>query len=177
MEQNDREKTLIKFRNGSLKILLCTDLAARGLDIPSIQQIIHYQLPSTFEIYTHRNGRTARMQAEGTAYLILSEREHAPKFIEDKIENIQLPENLQIPQNPKWLTLYMPLGKKDKINKIDLAGIFFKKGQLNQEELGKIEVLDHASYIAVKTKKISNLLSVLNQEKIKNKKIKLNVAS
>ena len=68
MEQPDRERALYKFRNGSCHVLISTDLAARGLDIPEIEHIIHYHLPVNEEAFTHRNGRTARWDATGTSY-------------------------------------------------------------------------------------------------------------
>ncbi|MFN7279143.1 MAG: DEAD/DEAH box helicase, partial [bacterium] len=82
MEQDDRDIALCKFRNGTSNLLVTTDLAARGLDIPNIRYIIHFQLPSSQEAYIHRNGRTARMDASGTAILILAPHETVPPYIE-----------------------------------------------------------------------------------------------
>lgn len=76
MEQPDRERALYKFRNGSCHVLISTDLAARGLDIPEIEHIIHYHLPVNEEAFTHRNGRTARWDATGTSYLVLHAEEN-----------------------------------------------------------------------------------------------------
>ena len=81
MEQRDRERSLIKFRNGTSRILLATDLAARGIDIPEIKYIIHYELPFRIEEFTHRNVRTARVNKEGTAYVFKSEEKELPEFI------------------------------------------------------------------------------------------------
>ena len=81
MEQIDRERALIKFRNGTHQIIIATDLAARGLDIPELNFIIHYQLPLKLEEFTHRNGRTARMNASGTAYVLKWIEEPLPEFI------------------------------------------------------------------------------------------------
>ncbi|MDP4278269.1 MAG: DEAD/DEAH box helicase, partial [Bacteroidota bacterium] len=87
MEQIDRERTLIKFRNGTHQLIVATDLAARGLDIPELKFIIHFQLPPRSQEFTHRNGRTARMNSDGTAYILKWEKEELPDFIEDtKIE-------------------------------------------------------------------------------------------
>ena len=72
MEQIDREKNLIKFRGGAHNVLIATDLASRGLDIPEIRHVVHYQWPPQQEAFLHRNGRTARMHAEGQAYLLLA---------------------------------------------------------------------------------------------------------
>jgi superfamily II DNA/RNA helicase len=176
MEQIDREKALLKFRNGSHKILITTDLAARGLDIPEVEHIVHYQLPYTQDAYVHRNGRTARMHAKGTAYVILTDEEHY-KYLPEQIEEEVLTNNYNLPEASDWQTLYLAHGKKDKINKIDIVGLFLQKGGLQKEDLGLIEVKDTTSYIAVKRSKIEKLLKALQGEKIKGKKLKLELAS
>lgn len=175
MEQEDREKALLKFRNGSYSFLITTDLASRGLDIPEIEHVIHYQLPHNEEAFVHRNGRTARMNASGTAYVILTEDEK-PTFLKDNIELETLAEKNIIPENTAWATLYLGAGRKDKINKIDIVGLLMKKGKLEKDELGLIEVQDFASYAGVSRKKIENLVRLLKNEKIKNKKIKIEVS-
>ena len=176
MEQDDREKALIKFRNGSHRILVTTDLAARGLDIPEIENIIHYQLPLTEDSFIHRNGRTARMHAKGTAYLILAEEEKIPEFIREKVAEEKLSGTYEAPDLPPWSTLYIAAGKKDKINKMDIVGMLLQKGKLQKDELGLIEVLDHSSYAAIKRNKIDALLRLIKDEKIKNRKIKIEVS-
>jgi len=176
MEQFDREKALLKFRNGSHKILVTTDLAARGLDIPEVENIVHYQLPYTEDAYIHRNGRTARMNAKGTAYAVLTNEEHY-KYLPENIEEEKLGEKYKMPEVSDWQTLYLAHGKKDKINKIDIVGLFLQKGGLDKEDLGLIDVKDTTSYIAVKRNKVDKLLKVLSGEKIKGKKLKLEVAS
>lgn len=176
MEQFDREKALLKFRNGSHRILITTDLAARGLDIPEVEHIVHYQLPYTEDAYIHRNGRTARMHAKGTAYAILTSEENY-KYLPDDIEEEVLEDRYVLPQESDWVTLYLAHGKKDKINKIDIVGLFLQKGELVKDDLGLIEVKDTTSYVAVKRSKITQLLKKLNGEKIKGKKLKLEIAS
>lgn len=176
MEQIDREKALLKFRNGSHKVLVTTDLAARGLDIPEVENIVHYQLPYTEDSYIHRNGRTARMNAKGTAYVILTPEEKY-KYLPEDIEEELLAGEYQLPEASDWVTLYIPNGKKDKINKIDIVGVFMKKGSLQKDDLGLIEVKDSASYVAVKRQKVDKLLKDLSGEKIKGKKLKLAIAS
>jgi ATP-independent RNA helicase DbpA len=175
MEQEDREKALLKFRNGSYRLLITTDLASRGLDIPEIDHVIHYQIPHNEEAFLHRNGRTARMHSSGTAYVILTEAEQ-PSFLSDNIELENLPEKDVIPPNTEWATLYLGAGRKDKINKIDIVGLLLKKGKLDKDELGLIEVQDFSSYAAVKRNKIDAVVRLLKMEKIKNKKIKIEVS-
>ena len=176
MEQDERERALIKFRNGSHSVLISTDLAARGLDIPEIEYVIHYQLPLTIETYTHRNGRTARMHAKGVAYLILGEEEYQPKFITEKIEVEKIEATKIIPPPPVWETLYISVGKKEKVNKIDIVGLLLQKGNLQKDELGLIEVLDHCAFAAVKRTKIQALLQSIKNEKLKGKSAKISVA-
>ena len=175
MEQEDREKALLKFRNGSYRFLITTDLASRGLDIPEIEFVVHYQLPHNEEAFLHRNGRTARMHSSGTAYVILTEDEK-PSFLKDKTEIEILPEKDVVPENTSWATLYLGAGRKDKINKIDIVGLLMKKGKLGKDELGLIEVQDYASYAGVSRKKIGNIVNLLKNEKIKNKKIKIEIS-
>ena len=175
MEQEDREKALLKFRNGSYRFLITTDLASRGLDIPEIEFVVHYQLPHNEEAFLHRNGRTARMHSSGTAYVILTEDEK-PSFLKDKTVIEVLPEKDIVPQNTSWATLYLGAGRKDKINKIDIVGLLMKKGKLEKDELGLIEVQDYASYAGVSRNKIANIVKLLKNEKIKNKKIKIEIS-
>ncbi|MES2515035.1 MAG: DEAD/DEAH box helicase [Bacteroidota bacterium] len=177
LEQIDREKTLIKLRNGSINLLITTDLASRGLDIPEIEAVIHYQFPATEDVMIHRNGRTARMNAEGTAYFLLDINDHLPKFLEVIPVEETLPKKLILPAPCEWRTLYIGAGKKDKINKMDIVGMLLQKGKLHKDELGKIEVLDHSAYAAVKTDKIVKTLQLIKEEKIKGRKIKMEVSS
>jgi len=176
MEQRDRDSALSKFRNGSTQVLVTTDLAARGLDITNVRYIIHYHLPATEEIYTHRNGRTARMDASGTVILIVGPEESLPGYIDGDIEDLELPEEVIIPEKPKWTTFYIGAGKKDKVNKIDIVGFLTQKGQLKKEDIGLIEVKDFFSFVAVRKHKASSTLHLVKNEKIKNQRVKIEIA-
>jgi len=175
MEQDDREKALLKFRNGSYRILITTDLASRGLDIPEIENVVHYQLPHNEEAFLHRNGRTARMNAKGTAYVVLTEEEN-PSFLTNHTELEEVQGNETAPENTDWVTLYIGAGKKDKINKIDIVGLLLQKGKLQKDELGLIEVQDFSSYAAVSRIKIEKTLKLIKDEKIKNRRIKIEIS-
>lgn len=177
LEQIDREKVLIKLRNGSVTILITTDLASRGLDIPEIEVVIHYQLPATEDVMIHRNGRTARMNANGTSYFLLDKHEHLPEFATGKHEEEELPQDFIAPPAPEWKTLYISAGRKDKINKMDIVGMLLQKGGLQKDELGKIEVLDYSAYAAVKSERINAVLKQVREEKIKGKRVKMEIAS
>lgn len=175
MEQEDRERALLKFRNGSHRLLITTDLASRGLDIPEIEHVIHYQFPHNEEAFLHRNGRTARMHAKGTSYLILTPDE-LPSYLKEVPEIETLPARNILPKPTPWETLYIAAGKKDKVNKVDIVGLLLKKGGLQKDELGLIEVLDNTSYAAVKSDKIAKVVSLIKTEKIKNKKVKIEIS-
>jgi superfamily II DNA/RNA helicase len=175
MEQDDRERALIKFRNGSHRILITTDLASRGLDIPDIEHIIHYQLPHNEDAFIHRNGRTARMHAKGTSYLMLAPDEK-PAYLKELPAIEELPEKIVIPPLSPWATLYIAAGKKDKINKMDIVGLLLKKGDLAKEDVGLIEVLDNSAYAAVKRNRIERTVQLIKSEKIKGRKIKIDIS-
>ena len=176
LEQQERDTALCKFRNGTANILVTTDLASRGLDIADIRYVIHYQLPGSEDIFTHRNGRTARMDASGTAILILSPEEVLPEYIDKGVEKIVLPATITLPEKPQWSTLFIAAGKKDKLNKIDIVGFLSNRGQLKKEDIGLIETKDYFSFVAVRKSKVSQMLQLIKDQKIKNKKVKIAIA-
>ncbi len=176
MDQDERERALIQFRNGSVSYLVTTDLAARGLDIPEMKHVIHYHLPSKEEEFTHRNGRTARMLASGTAYVIIHESEKKLDYIDYRMKVLDVDNNTTLPKPPQFQTIYISGGKKNKLNKIDIVGFFSQKGKLEKEDLGLIEVKDFISFAAVKSKKVKELLGLIRDEKMKGKKFKIEVA-
>lgn len=176
MEQREREAALCKFKNGTSTVLVTTDLASRGLDIPGIRYIIHYHLPATEEVFTHRNGRTARMEEFGTAILIIADDETMPKYISPEPENLVLPATETLPDKPKWTTLFIAAGKKDKVNKIDIVGFLSNHGKLKKDDIGLVEVKDFFSFAAVQKSKVGNVLELIKGEKLKNQKVKIAVA-
>ena len=176
MEQMQREQALIQFRNGSVHFLVATDLAARGLDIPEIKHVIHYHLPSTQAEFTHRNGRTARMNATGTAYLLMHQEEPMPYYLRESFLPLELPAKLKPPKPAVFATIYINGGKKDKLNKVDIVGFFLQQGKLAKEDLGLIVVKDFNSFVAVKKTKVSALLKLVEPLKIKGTKYKILLA-
>ena len=181
LEQRQREDALYRFSNGSATVLVSTDLASRGLDIPDIQNIIHYHLPESEDGYIHRVGRTARWDKQGRAFFILGPEEHIPEFVIDhsplniehyeptlKMVNGQssMVNNLT-PALPKMATLYIGKGKKDKISKGDIVGFLCKSGGLRSDEIGRIDVKDRYAYVAVKREKVRQVLRETRGEKIK----------
>lgn len=176
MDQDDRERILVQFRNGSLNYLVTTDLAARGLDIPEMNHVIHYHLPSKESEFVHRNGRTARMHASGTAYIIQFKEEKTPEYISDDLDILQVPTGKQLPDRPEYQTIYVSGGKKNKLNKSDIVGFFLQKGKLDKSDLGLIEVKDFISFVAVRASAVKTLLANIKDEKMKGKKYKIEVA-
>ncbi|WP_163717411.1 DEAD/DEAH box helicase [Mangrovibacterium lignilyticum] len=173
MEQIDRERALIKFRNGTHQLLLATDLAARGIDIPEIRFIIHYQLPGRSHEFTHRNGRTARMFSDGTAYILQWEEDQLPDFISEvEVEELK---TAPVPEASIWTTLFISGGRKDKISKGDLAGLFFKQGKLGKDQLGMIELKQDCAFAAVHSVKVKQLLQLVDNSKLKNKKVRVSI--
>ena len=167
MEQKERELSLYRFTAGCSNILVSTDLAARGLDIKEVRHIVHYQRALSAEIFTHRNGRTARWEAGGNVYLIAFENKSLPDFVHDDLEEFSLPRRLVLPPAPEWTVLYVGKGKRDKISRGDLAGFFIKIGGLRPDEVGTITVFDNFSYVAVKLSRMRAVLKAVEGQKIK----------
>ncbi len=176
MDQDERERALVQFRNGSVSYLITTDLAARGLDIPEMNHVIHYHLPFKEDEFTHRNGRTARMLATGTAYIITHESDKKVDYLNPNLPLLTLKENLKLPKAPAFKTLYISGGKKNKLNKIDVVGFLLQKGELGKEDLGLIEVKDFMTFAAVKSSKVTSVLNLIRDQKMKGKKFKIEVA-
>lgn len=173
MEQMDRERALITFRNGTSQVLLATDLAARGIDIPEMKYIIHFELPKHEAEFTHRNGRTARVHAKGTAYVLKWKDQLLPEFIKNtNAINI----SQKAPITPQyWETLFISGGRKDKISKGDIAGLFIKQGGLNNDQLGAIELKQDCAFVAVPLLMAKSLVEKLNNSKLKKKKVRITV--
>ena len=170
LEQRQREDALYSFSNGSANVLVSTDLASRGLDIPDVDNIIHYHLPLSEDGYVHRVGRTARWEAKGRTFFVLGPSEHLPDFIDGDIQTYQLPDTLPAPPQPRMATIYIGKGKKDKISRGDIVGFLCKKGGLTSGEIGKIDVKERYSYAAVARGKLQQLLKNVTGEKLKGLK-------
>ncbi len=174
MEQQDRERSLIKFRNGTNQVIVATDLAARGIDIPEMKFIIHYELPLHQEEFTHRNGRTARVNAKGTAYVLKWKDESVPSFIKKNAPSVDI--SIQAERKPRhWETLFISGGRKDKISKGDIAGLFFKQGKINKDQLGVIELKRDCTFVAVPVSIAERLVEKLNNSRLKKKKVRIHI--
>lgn len=167
LEQQQREDALYKFSNGSANIFVSTDLGARGLDIPDIDNIIHYHLPECEDSYIHRVGRTARWEAKGRAFFLLGPSESIPEYVDAEVETYEIPAVLPKPAKPRMATIYIGKGKKDKISKGDIVGFLCKKGKLQSSEIGKIDVKERYAYVAVVRSKLKQVLKLTQGQKIK----------
>ncbi len=171
MDQIERERTLIKLRNGSLSVILASDLASRGIDIPEMKFIAHFELPKYPQEFTHRNGRTARVNAKGTAYIIKGIDEDLPDFVKQtKVIDVR---SQSVRKHQYWQTLYISGGRKDKISKGDIAGLFMKQGNITQEEVGVIELKQDCTFVSVPITKANQLVESLNNTKLKTKKVRV----
>ena len=170
MEQKARELALYRFCAGCSNILVSTDLAARGLDIKDVKHVVHYQRALSAEIFTHRNGRTARWEAEGSVYMMAFENKELPDFVPAELEEYTLPKRDILPPAAQWTVLYVGKGKRDKLSRGDLAGFFMKKGGLKPDEVGTILVFQDYSYVAVKLNRMRDVLKKVAGEKIKGVK-------
>lgn len=174
LDQQQRRMAVERLANGSAPVMVSTDLASRGLDIPSIESVVHYHQPIDRETWTHRNGRTARQGAQGTVYAIMSEGEKLPDgVIADKELQEITPSDSPIVAT--MVTLYINAGKKEKISKGDVAGYVMQKGGLTREEVGRIMVDDHYSLVAVVAEKARSVVSKLSPHKLKNTRVRVSV--
>ncbi len=174
LEQNERERALIKFKNGSSNHMICTDLGSRGIDIDLVKYIIHYQLPRLETEFTHRNGRSSRQNSEGVVFLFANQFIDWLAQIETSV--FEIVENEPLPDLPNYKTMYISGGKRDKLNKVDIVGFLCKIGGLKSAEIGIIQVFDDYSLVAIQTDVFEDVLREVKEEKIKGKRWKIGFA-
>lgn len=169
LDQKERERALYKFANGSAVVLVATDLASRGLDVPEVENVVHYHLPETEANYKHRTGRTARWDRSGRTFFILGPDEKLPDYIDGTVADYQpKPPAGAKPAAPRMGTLYIGKGKKDKISKSDIVGFLCKKCGLTAQDVGRISLADHYAYAAVALPKMKQTIGQAKGQKIKN---------
>ena len=169
MEQRDRERALFRFQCGASNILVCTDLAGRGLDIEGVDNIVHYHLPVNRETLVHRNGRTARWDREGQSFLIVGPEERVPDFAGDWDEAL-VSGRVAVPSKSRWEVLYIGRGKRDKVNRVDVVGFLCKMGGLERGQLGMVKVFPSWCFAAVERSAVRDVLNRVRGQKIKGQK-------
>lgn len=176
-EQAEREDAIYKFSNGSANVLVSTDLASRGLDMPDVDNIVHYHLPVGEEEYVHRVGRTARWDAHGRAFFLLGPEETLPEYVREQPSDYALPTETPTPPLPRMVTLYIGKGKKDKISKGDVVGFLCKTGGINGSDIGRIDVKDRYTYVAVSRQQWKTVVRNASGQKLKGVKTVVELVS
>ena len=167
MEQKEREAAVYKFANGSANVLVATDLASRGLDMPGVDNIVHYHLPVGEDEYVHRVGRTARWDARGRAFFLLAPDEELPAYVPGSPEVYTVPDGGQVPPRPRMVTLYIGKGKKDKVSRGDVLGFLCKTGGLDGKDIGRIDIKERWAYVAVDSGKWQDAVRCASGAKLK----------
>ncbi len=175
MEQYDRNDVLVQFSNKSARVLVATDVAARGLDIKELAMVVNYDLPHSSETYTHRIGRTGRAGAEGMAFTLYTHYED--EKVEEYKNGIRLFENAAdlkaqngFEMKPDYVTLVIEGGKKDKLRAGDILGALTGDAGLKGSDIGKIDIYDRQAYVAIQRRFIDEAQKSISQGKIKSKK-------
>lgn len=172
LDQRERETALALFNSGSRPILIATDLAARGLDIERVASVVHYHQPLTPEAYTHRNGRTARVEEKGDVYVLVGPDEEVKEFVEFD-DTLGLDPSLKGALRSRFMTLYVSAGKREKVSRGDILGFLVKECGVTASDIGKINVYDHYSLVAVREETVPVLLNNAGGKKLKGEKRKI----
>lgn len=180
LDQRERDQVLVRFANKSCSVLVATDVAARGLDIKSLQAVINYELPRDPEIYIHRIGRTGRAGEKGIAVSLFTAQEQrrvdAIAEYQDKACDCEdtdaLPRHKHYVMRAPMVTVQIDSGKKNKLRPGDLLGALTGDGGLVGSKIGKIDIFDRVSYIAVERALVGNVLDYLINGKVKGRKVR-----
>lgn len=172
MDQLQREIAIDMLNNGSTPILVSTDLGSRGLDIEAVRSVVHYHIPPSAESWTHRNGRTARIDASGSVYVLVSEDEKLPEYLDFDKEYIPDPDNPD-PIETHLTTLYFNAGKKEKLSKGDILGFLVKQCGIEAGEIGKIVIKDHCALVAVDNDYVSKVVETAKSVKVKGQRVRV----
>ena len=177
MEQKKRDESLVRFANKSLSILVATDVAARGLDIEELDMVVNYHMTRDSEVHVHRIGRTGRAGNQGIACTLLEEKEHYKiKQLEEYLDTDihfssalpPVPSSFK-PTSPTMVTLQIDGGKKQKVRPGDILGALTGDGKLKADCVGKINVFDFCTYVAITRKQSKYALNKLSNDKIKGR--------
>ena len=181
LEQRDRDIRLTKFSNKSSSVLVATDVAARGLDIESLDLVINYYIPRDMEIYTHRVGRTGRAGNKGLACSLYADKESdkismLKAYLEHSIQEEALPAKSLLklrPQKPPMVTLQLDGGKKQKVRPGDILGALTGNNGIDGSDVGKISIADQSACIAVDRNVERQALNILGKGKVKGRSFRV----
>lgn len=173
LEQPEREAALGLFRSGSANVLVSTELSARGIDVPTLHNVVHYHLPMNYEAYIHRCGRTGRWEASGRSFVIVGPEEEVPSYSGVTFTDYALLPPFPAPAKPEWAMLYIGRGKKDKLSKGDIVGFLCKTGGLKAADIGMIDVRERYVYVAIRSNTLKQALRNVAGEKIKKMATKI----
>lgn len=172
LEQSERRHAVTRLTDGSTPVMVATDLAARGLDIPQVESVIHYHLPQQPEVWTHRNGRTARQGADGSVYAITSDCDNLPEFV--RFDREYYPKSVSDNGiRPIAATLHINAGRKEKVSRGDIVGFLTKVGGLAGSDIGRIVLDDHEATVAVPHDGVDELIERLRPERLKGKRVRV----
>lgn len=181
MEQRDRDQVLVQFKQQSSRVLVATDVAARGLDIDKLAAVINFELPRNAEVYVHRIGRTGRAGETGLALSLFADSERHKLDSIGQFLGRELPfEAIQsiaggdrgLPP-PAFITLCIAGGRKDKVRPGDILGALTGEAGIDGKAVGKIDVMDYAAYVAIKRELADLALDRLRNGRIKGRKFKV----
>lgn len=179
LEQKERDQAMVQFVNGSARVLIATDVAARGLDIAELDLVISVHMAHDLDTHTHRIGRTGRAGAEGLAIALVSAQDdYKLRLLEDqltapvKIEPLPTPAASLKPLVAEFTTMQISGGKKDKLRPGDIVGALTRDGMLSMDDIGKIKVQSNWAFVAVHTRKVKQALALVNSDRIKGKRFR-----
>jgi len=176
LEQRDRDEAMVRFQNGSVRVLVATDVAARGLDVSDLPLVLSYELAHQADVHVHRVGRTGRAGKDGRALALVSSAEMGRVVaIEQQMNMSAVWQRIDLnaiklnPLKASWKTLVIDAGRKDKLRPGDILGALTSKGVIDGKQVGKIALFDTRSYVAIQQQVADKALSMLRQDKIKGR--------
>jgi ATP-independent RNA helicase DbpA len=181
LDQRDRDQTLVRFSNKSVSVLVATDVAARGLDIDSLDAVINYHIAHDTDMHVHRIGRTGRAGSKGTAHSLISEKEsYKVALLQDYLGQVITPEALPptsllngTPDQPEMETLLIDGGKKQKIRPGDILGALTGEGGIAGAQVGKIDMFDNRACVAIQRSVVKPALKKLSEGKLKGRSFRV----
>ena len=180
LDQRERDQVLLQFANGSCPVLVASDVAARGLDIPALEMVVNVDLPRDADTYVHRIGRTGRAGEKGKAFSLVTPADtHRLRVIEDHLETPCICDVLaSLDRDPNYelkgdfVTVQLDAGRKQKVRPGDILGALTGDAALPGDQIGKIMILDYSSFVAIQRPALRQAMNYLSDGKVKGRKIR-----